>query len=432
MKQVGDILEFLKKTPRYVPLQELGEGAVGKVRSVFDTYLQRVVARKELNPTHHNNPNVVQTFVNEMKLMGHLNHPGILPIYDAYLQESNDPSYVMGLAEGEDLASLLGMSTVSGDGVALPLERAVRIMEKLCETMTYAHDRGVIHLDLKPANIMIGNYGEVWIMDWGTARLHDYDKYRESLKQESDSTELIDYQHEADNLFIGTPKYMSPEQTSRRRDQLNYASDIFSVGVIFYQMLTGIHPFKGSNFEDLVDKICHWNPPGTSEINPDVPINLSRICTKMIKKDLDERYESFSEVIKDIDEYQNSAAGFPTRTFEAGEVIFREGKPSEYVCIVVTGCVGISMNIDGTHTTIARLGSNEPFGELAALTGVPRTATATALEKSVVRIIRKEDINEEVKKLSPWVGGIVQSLTTRFIDINEKLIRLEKEMSDRS
>lgn len=431
MKQVGDILGFLKKTPRYVALQELGEGAVGKVRSVFDTYLQRVAACKELNSSHHSNPNVVQTFVNEMKLMGHLNHPGILPIYDAYLGDANDPSYVMGLANGEDLASMLRMNTVNGDGSPLPLERAVRIIVKLCETLTYAHDRGIIHLDLKPANIMVGHYGEVWIMDWGTARLHEYEKYRESLKQEIDHAELIDYQHEDENLFIGTPKFMSPEQTRKRRDQLNYASDIFSVGIIFYQMLTGVHPFKAGDLDKLMDKICHWDPPQVFEVNPDIPINLSRICAKMMKKDLNERYSSFKAVMQDIDEYQNSAAGFPTRTFEAGEVIFREGDPSEYVCIVVTGCVGISINIDGTHKTVARLGSNEPFGELAALTGKPRTATAAALEKSVVRVMRKEDIDDEIKKLSPWVGGIVQVLTTRFVEINEKLLQLEKEMLDR-
>lgn len=420
------LLDFLTRRPRYRNLLELGEGVVGKVSAVFDTVLQRSVACKTLNPAHLDDTRIVQTFVNEMKLMGRLSHPGILSIYDALIDEKGRPAYVMTLAEGRHLQEVLQMKPGSADGVAVPVEQAVGIVIRLAETMTYAHDRGILHLDLKPENIMVGRYGEVLIMDWGAARVYDIEKYRRAVPLLEGKAEYTENPEESEDLFVGTPMYMSPEQLRDARDTLTPASDIFSVGVIFYQLLTGVHPFKGGSFGEISDRIGHEDPPPVHELNADIPHSLSRICSRMLEKDVARRYASFQEVREAVEDYQRSAVGFPTRVYEAGEVIFEEGDPGDFVCVVVSGSVGISVQAGRKSRTIARLGKGQPFGELAALTGNPRTATATALEPSEIRFIRKQDIAVEIDKLSPWVGSIVESLSNRFVEMNERVLKLEK------
>jgi CRP-like cAMP-binding protein len=231
------------------------------------------------------------------------------------------------------------------------------------------------------------------------------------------------------DLQIGTPGYMSPEQIRDSRDSLGPESDIFSVGVIFYQMLTGLNPFRGGSSDESRERVLRHDPPPASELNRDVPQSVARICARMLEKRAPDRYASFADVLHAIDDFQRSAAGFPTRTFDAGEVVFAEGDPGDYVCIVVSGRIGISVASDGERRVIAVLGVNEPFGELAALTGNPRTATATALERSVVRMVSRGDIAGEIQKLSPWVGTMVAALSNRFIETSERLLDLEKGRS---
>ena len=426
MKKSQKIIEFLKKPERYRNLDSLGEGVAAEVHGVFDTYLRRVTARKKLNRTHMDNLDVVQAFVNEMILVAGLNHPGIMPVYDALLSDEGDPAYIMGLSEGESLNQIMQIDSRTGDGQTLPIGQAVQILTKISETLTYAHDRGVLHLDIKPENIILGQYGEVTIMDWGAARVYDQGKYTKTYSTEAGEIKVGSLGVENKDLVMGTPMYMSPEQLEGGRDELEPTSDIFSVGVMIYQMLTGSLPFRASTLKDMVDKICNHEHIPVNKINPDIPLNLSRLCDKMLQKYPPDRYQDFVEVRAAIDDFQRSAAGFPTKSFLAGDIIFREGDPSDYVCIVVSGRVRIVANSNGKETELVQVGPNQPFGELAALTGYKRTATAIAAEDSVIRIISRQEIETEIDKLSPWVGGIVSALTQRIIDMNIKLLGLNK------
>lgn len=426
MTDVQKILAFLKKPDRYRKLDLLGEGVAAKVHGVFDTYLRRVVAHKQLNREHLQSPDLVQTFINEMVLMGSLSHPGILPVYDAVLNDNGDPAYIMALAEGKSLDRLMQIDARSGDGQPLPLGKAVRILAKVSETLTYAHDRGVLHLDMKPENVVLGRYGEVVIMDWGAAYVYDNSKYTQTYKAIAGKIKVGSLGVENKDLVMGTPMYMSPEQLQGSRSSLTPASDVFSVGVMFYQMLTGRLPFKGDTLKKMVDCIRNDDPPPVHEVNSDIPLNLSRLCLKMLQKDPMVRYRNFVEVRAAIDDYQRSAAGFPTRRYRAGDVIFREGEPGDYVCILLSGRVGISVAGDDGEREIAQVGINEPFGELAVLTGQRRSATATAKESSVVRIIDRQEIIGEIDKLSPWVGEIVSALTERLLDMNVRLLAMSK------
>jgi serine/threonine protein kinase len=423
MKSVQEVLAFLKQADRYSRVRELGSGGMGSVDAVLDTVLQRVVARKRINSEHMTHPEVVETFVNEIKLMARLTHPGILAMHDALLGAGGEPAYTMPLAEGRTLQSLLKEQS----GRPLPLEQAVRILVKLSETLTFAHDRGILHLDLKPENIMVGEYGEVLIMDWGAARVFDAGLYNAEFERLAGGAAVPEQPRETEGLIMGTPGYMPPEQIRDGRAALGPEADIFAVGVIFYQMITGTHPFMDTTLRGIEDRVFDHEPPAASTVNPDVPSSLARISAKMLHKDRSGRYRRFKEVLNALDEYQRSAAGFPTRTFEAGEVIFSEGDPSDYICIVESGSVEISVDTDGDRKVIATLGRGEPFGELAAITGNPRTATATAVEASTIRMVTRDDIGAEIEKLSSWVGAIVEALTNRFIEISERLLELEKQ-----
>ena len=131
-------------------------------------------------------------------------------------------------------------------------------------------------------------------------------------------------------------------------------------------------------------------------------------------------------MIADLVDFRDSGARFPSRTYAAGEVIFREGDAADFACQVITGCVGISVKIGKAFRTIARLQGNEPFGELAILTDKPRIATATALEKSTIRIIRQQELSDELEKMSPWVGGIISALSHRFVEQGQHIRKLEE------
>lgn len=425
MNQVEKILDFLTKSDRYRRLDELGEGVAATVYGVFDTYLRRVVACKQLNRDHMDNPDIVQTFVNEMVLMGSLNHPGILPVYDALRNKEGDLAYVMALAEGKSLDRLMQIDARSGDGHPLSLGKSVRILSKISETLTYAHDRGVLHLDMKPENVVLGHYGEVTIMDWGAAYVYDKSKYTQTYKAMDGKITVGSLGVESRDLVMGTPMYMSPEQLQGSRANLTPASDVFSVGIMLYQMLTGRLPFKGDTLKNMVDQICNHEALPVHEVNTDIPLNMSRLCMKMLYKDPVRRYQNFVEVREAIDNYQRSAVGFPTCSFKKGEVIFHEGDPSDYLCILVSGRVGIVVSSDQGDKEIAEVAINQPFGEVAALTGLPRTATAVVKADAVVRMISQEDVTEEIDKISPWVGSIITTLIERLLDMNARLLEQE-------
>jgi serine/threonine-protein kinase len=285
------------------------------------------------------------------------------------------------------------------------------------------HDRGVIHLDLKPENIMVGSYGQVMVMDWGSARLFDEKPYQEYQRTHTGHTDWPALEKERVNLVMGTPLYMSPEQTNTPRDLLTPGSDIFSAGVVLYEMLSGRRPFMADSAEEVMAQVRGFNPVSVHDINSDVPRRLSAICTKMLEKQPFQRYQSFHEVLADLEELRSAGAAFPVRTFVAGETIVKEGEEGDFAFAILSGHVDVSMIVDGQKRLLAKVGPGEIIGELAVFTTHARTATVTALEPTTIRILREVDVKRELEKMSPWVGAMIRGLSERFIDVNERLAR---------
>ncbi len=418
-----------KQRDRYHFLSGLGEGGLAVVSSCFDKVLNRVVAVKELKRSKRNNPHLLRAFVTEAKLVSYLDHPGIVPIYDTFFERNNKLCYSMKLIEGMRLTSLLKYrSRGKGDTKGVPLSKLIEIFMKICETLAYVHDKGVIHLDIKPDNVLIGKYGEVFIMDWGNARLYNQKPYFEYFNQHMDDIKLANLEKEAEHMILGTPHYMSPEQTSKSRAELTPSSDIFSAGIILYQMLTGTHPFGHvDETREIMMEIRSFRPKPAHKVNSDIPLRVSMICEHMLEKDRRLRYHSFKEVLEDLDDFYNSGQAFETRTYKPGEAIVKEGDIGDYSFKILSGKVEVTKKSNGKKKVLAELGEDEIFGELAIFTKQPRTATVTALQTTTIRIMDRESVEKELEKLSPWVGYMITSLSNRFIEMNDKILKLEKE-----
>jgi serine/threonine-protein kinase len=423
-QSAGKHIEAFSKKERYLRLKDIGAGGLSQVSSHFDTYLNRIVALKELKSGNLSSDIKVQSFINEAKLTSYLNHPGVAPVFDAFVGEGGRPCYTMKLHEGEELAQLLKSSDVFAVGPRLPLTRTLDIFSRLAETLAYVHDRGVLHLDIKPENIMVGEYGEVTVVDWGAARLYDRKPFEEYLRRFTDKTELATFEREQANYVLGTPPYMSPEQTNTPRDLLTPGSDIFSAGVVLYEMLAGRRPFRALVAQEVMRQVREDEPEPMEKLNPDVPRRLIQICSKMLEKQPMKRYRSFRQVLDDLNEFRETGQAFAVKTYEPGEVIFNENDTGDYAFTIVSGKVEIIKGSASGGQVLASLGPGEIVGELAILTKSPRTATAKAVEKTTVRIMGAEDVRAETEKLSPWVGTMIKLLSERLIDMDEKLVKL--------
>ena len=242
----------------YQILGEIARGGMGVVLRGHDTDLGRDVAMKVLARELAGRPEVVQRFVEEAQIGGQLQHPGIVPVYELGLMADERPYFTMKLVKGRTLATLLAERPTPAAG----LRRLVDVFESVCQTVAYAHSRGVIHRDLKPANIMVGAFGEVQVVDWGLAKVlargGTADEQRARAAQ-SERTVLETVRSDGsgggtDSLVgsvLGTPAYMPPEQASGRVDRLDERSDVFALGAILCEILTGAPPYAGEPDEAL-------------------------------------------------------------------------------------------------------------------------------------------------------------------------------------
>jgi serine/threonine protein kinase len=266
------------KLGRYLVLSELGRGAMGVVYKATDSVLERTVAVKTVNMALERDgaDRYEARFYQEARAAGGLNHPNIVTVYD--VGKSGEVAFMaMEYIEGPELRTLIV------EGRPMPVSQAISIAAQVAEGLAYAHQHGVVHRDVKPANIMVPPGSAVKITDFGIARMRS---------AAADLTQT--------GMMLGSPKYMSPEQVIGKR--ADHRSDIFSLGVILYEMLTGAAPFAGENVTALMYQIVNFAPPAPSALNGAVPDLADYIVAKMLAKALEERYQSAAEVARDLRE----------------------------------------------------------------------------------------------------------------------------------
>lgn len=268
--------EECKKIGRYQVLQELGRGGMGVVYKVYDPLLGRAVALKML--LHGQAPQEdgidVARFLREAKATARLRHPNIVSLYD--IGEENDAHFfTMDIVEGGSLAEAAKRS--------LTIRQAIQIMIKVGNAIHYAHSEGIIHRDLKPANIMLTKDGEPKVMDFGLA------KFKQESKKLSQS-----------GMIIGTVAYMPPEQIVGSHQDVDERSDVYALGAILYELLTGSLPIPGNNFEEFVYKVLYSDPLPPTQIKPHLPRGIERVCLKSLEKNKDWRYQNAMEFVDDL------------------------------------------------------------------------------------------------------------------------------------
>jgi serine/threonine protein kinase len=279
---------------RYLIGETLGEGGMAVVQKATDVQLQRSVAVKRLRPEYAAQGDIRQRFFAEAEILASLDHPGTTSVFEAGLLPDGDCFYAMKKVRGKTLGEL--MAERIPDDLLDRSNRAqfVGIFSRACQAVAAAHDQGVIHRDLKPENIMVDDFGVVYVMDWGLAK----------QLVEDDDGKQSDSQRTRLGAVMGTPAYMSPEQASGHAAESDRQTDVFSLGVMLYEILTGVNPFRSETAVESMKGVMYHEPDPPRKRNPRVDRTISAITMKALAKDPFKRYRSARELAEDIRRYR--------------------------------------------------------------------------------------------------------------------------------
>lgn len=320
---------------RYDRVAELGRGGWGVVDRVLDRQLEREVAIKRIGGEGRTgsgelDPEIRKRFLHEAKITSQLQHPGVVPVHELTAAENGEVFYVMKLLEGDNLGQLIRAQHTPAKtphhrwtthalntAIAPLLDRYIDV----CQAIAYAHQQGVLHRDLKPANVMVGGFGETIVVDWGLAKRID-DSWSASPTQvrslESIGADVDDAlqlcnpssrdgsaseQHTMQGTIVGTPAYMSPEQARGEIERLSPQSDIYSLGVMLYEMVAGRHPYRGLDVHQVLAQVKSGTWPPLRSVQPAAPRSLAAICDAAMAFDPASRYTSAAALADDVRRY---------------------------------------------------------------------------------------------------------------------------------
>ncbi len=289
---------------RYGAGRVQGEGGLGRVWATRDTLLNRTVALKEIRPDRLGSQQAVTGFLREAQITGQLEHPNIVPIYDLGRKPGRgEPYYTMRLVDGETFTRAIASHHAlrrEGKADRLSLSRLLNAFVGVCNAVGYAHSRGVIHRDLKPENVILGAFGEVILLDWGLAKVYtDADEEATgpaSIELSADAS----VGHSVAGKATGTPAYMAPEQALGRVDQIGPATDIYGLGAILFEILTGRAPHTGRNVSEVLDRIVTGATPQARSVDPKASQALTAVCARAMSREPEGRYAQAAELAEDV------------------------------------------------------------------------------------------------------------------------------------
>jgi serine/threonine protein kinase len=429
--EMEDIPERLGK---YDVLREIDRGNMGIVYLGHDPYADRPVAIKvalsDLLTDPDHGKKYRKMFFNEAHAAGNLTHPNIISIYDAGVED--ETCYIV--MEHIDGGKTLKSYTKEDD--LLPLEKVVEIIFKCARALDYAHERKVIHRDIKPSNILMTKSMDIKIGDFSIAHVN---------KPDDSQTQPMG--------IMGSPRYMSPEQL--RDEEISHHTDLFSLGVIMYELLTGRHPFKADTFSQLIKSVVNDEPVPLGEIRQDLPTALEDIVMKTLQKDTARRYQRGMDIASDlsnlfdvlegegekisVEEKFNLIKeleffkGFPEeelweilrasswQDYRKGDSIIIEGEMDDCFYIIISGSVAVLKN----GQVIGELLPGDCFGEMGYLAKTKRTASIvaesnTSLLKINSTVISQVSLQCQVRFLKVFLRTLIYRLSATTEVISSK------------
>jgi len=295
---------------RFRILRPHAKGGLGQVSVALDEELHREVALKEIQARHAGHPENRARFVLEAEITGRLEHPSIVPVYGLGQYADGRPFYAMRFIKGDSLKEAVAHFHQADVPGRDPGERTLALRKLLgrfldvCNAIAYAHSRGVLHRDLKPGNIMLGQYGETLVVDWGLAK--SIGRGEGARDSEEPTLRPASASGSADTqagTAIGTPQYMSPEQAAGRLDLLGPASDVYSLGATLYAVLTGRSPCEGKDVEEVLRQVRRGDVTRPRQLKAEVPAALEAICLKAMSLEPEARYGSPRALADDVEHW---------------------------------------------------------------------------------------------------------------------------------
>jgi serine/threonine-protein kinase len=302
--------------PRYVTERVLGSGGVGDVVAATDRDIRRSVALKTLQRGALAEPTLVYRFVEEARITAQLEHPNIVPVYDLGQAPDGQPFYTMRIVKQRSMRDVLSKPDVR---VHWPLVRLLGAFVQISRALAYAHSRGVLHRDIKPENILLGDFGEVYLADWGLAKV------------ETKSTVVIHGEGSSPPPGVtdagGTPGYVAPEVLRGEWETVDHRVDLFALGVVLYEILTGHGPFEARSTAETLIATVEKDPKRPRDLAPSCPLLLEDLCMALLAKDREARPRSADEVADLIEEYLEGAKEKERRREEARSLCTKAAEP---------------------------------------------------------------------------------------------------------
>lgn len=406
----------VERIGRYDIIAELGTGAMGVVYQAYDPVIDRLVAIKTIDKRKVDDEgDALPRLRREAQSAGRLSHPNVVSIYD--YGENDRLAYIaMEFVDGRPLNRILAERRLA------PAEAAA-ILRQLLLALEYSHGCKVVHRDIKPANILVMAGGAVKITDFGIARVET-----STLTQTG--------------AFLGTPAYMSPEQV--KGVTADARSDIFSAGVVFYEMLTGERPFSGSG-ATLVYQILHGVPQWPSpQDGGGVPAVLAEVVARAMAKEPEDRFATIQDFLRALDAAADRLAAAPEappraeataqarkpwydrRTYAAGTEVFHEGDAGDACYVVETGLMEVVKTDPdtGRDVVLATVGRGAVVGEMALIDNQSRMATLRAVEDTVLLTIPRKAFQARLDKLDPVTRRLLDTFSQRIRALSDEVVRL--------
>ena len=300
---------FSNNSDKYIDFAPLGQGGAAVLQTCRDKHLGRTVVMKVLHKQLAKNEHMRARFLREARVTAQLQHPNTVPVYEIGFNIQGQLFFTMKKVDGETLREILEKQ-VGGDTQTIEtynLDRMLGILIQICNALAYAHAHSVVHRDVKPENVIIGTFGEVMLLDWGVAKVWAKDG---TMDDEEEQQATIAYQELTDvGQRPGTPLYMSPEQVRGGGGAIDARTDIYSIGVVLYEILTLKEPLRGARIQETFEMIIKEDPIPPVERTPNrqIPRLLADIAMKALKKSPKDRYQTMPEMIEALRDFRSRA-----------------------------------------------------------------------------------------------------------------------------